>query len=118
MDCSNKDKKEINLILDGEELKNKEQLLLALKEGLCFPDYFGLNWDALQDCITDLSWLQGVSKVDVVIINKSKLMNDESESNRKLFLEIMDYAVSYWHGEKEENLPFSNMNISFSYSLK
>lgn len=118
MDCSNKDRKEINLVLDGEQLSNKEQLLMALKEGLCFPEYFGFNWDALQDCITDLSWLQGVSKINVAIKNESKLLRDESDSNRQLFLEIMDYAVSFWNGEKEDNLPFAVMNITFSYSIE
>ena len=80
MDYSNKNRKEINLVLDGEKLKSKEQLLIVLKEALHFPDYFGFNWDALQDCITDLSWLQGIVKVNVVIKNSSKLLNDEEDS--------------------------------------
>ena len=115
---SDKDRNEINLVLDGEKLKNKEQLLMALKEGLCFPNYFGFNWDALQDCITDLSWLKGVSKVDVAIKNSNKLMSDESESSRQTFLEIMDYAVSFWQVEKEGSLPFPGMDVSFSYTLE
>ena len=105
MNYSNDHRKEIELVLDGEKLKNKEQLLKALKEGLCFPDYFGFNWDALQDCITDLSWLQGIVKVDVVIKNSSKLLNDEDDSSLQVFLEIMDYAVSFWNGEVEDSLP-------------
>ena len=118
MDYSNKDRKKIELVLDGEKLKNKEQLLRVLKEGLCFPDYFGFNWDALQDCITDLSWLQSIVKVDVVIKNSSKLLNDEDDFSLKVFLEIMDYAVSFWNDEVKDSLPLPGMDISFRYSLE
>lgn len=118
MNYSNDHRKEIELVLDGEKLKNKEQLLRALKEGLCFPDCFGFNWDALQDCITDLSWLQGIVKVDVVIKNSSKLLNDEDDSSLQVFLEIMDYAVSFWNGEVEDSLPLPGMDISFRYYLE
>ena len=118
MNYSNDHRKEIELVLDGEKLKNKEQLLRALKEGLCFPDYFGFNWDALQDCITDLSWLQGIVKVNVVIKNSSKLLNDEEASSLQVFLDIMDYAVLFWNGDVEDSLPLPGMDISFRYSLE
>ena len=118
MNYSNDHRKEIELVLDGEKLKNKEQLLKALKEGLCFPDYFGFNWDALQDCITDLSWLQGIIKVNVVIKNSSKLLNDEEASSLQVFLDIMDYAVLFWNGDVEDSLPLPGMDISFRYSLE
>lgn len=118
MNYSNDHRKEIELVLDGEKLKNKEQLLRALKEGLCFPDCFGFNWDALQDCITDLSWLQGIVKVNVVIKNSSKLLNDEEDSSLQVFLDIMDYAVLFWNGDVEDSLPLPGMDISFRYSLE
>ena len=118
MDYSNKNRKEINLVLDGEKLKSKEQLLIVLKEALHFPDYFGFNWDALQDCITDLSWLQGIVKVNVVIKNSSKLLNDEEDSSLQVFLDIMDYAVLFWNGDVEDSLPLPGMDISFRYSLE
>ena len=118
MNYSNDHRKEIELVLDGEKLKNKEQLLRALKEGLCFPDCFGFNWDALQDCITDLSWLQGIVKVNVVIKNSSKLLIDEDDSSLQVFLDIMDYAVLFWNGDVEDSLPLPGMDISFRYSLE
>lgn len=39
------------------DVSSKEQLMLVLEEALRFPDYFGRNWDALSDCLRDLSWL-------------------------------------------------------------
>jgi hypothetical protein len=35
---------------------DKETLLRNLAAALQFPDWFGHNWDALEDCLADLSW--------------------------------------------------------------
>jgi RNAse (barnase) inhibitor barstar len=34
----------------------KEAILRAIAGALGFPQWFGHNWDALEDCLTDLSW--------------------------------------------------------------
>jgi hypothetical protein len=41
--------------LDGESIRGKDDLLRATAEALQFPDYFGMNWDALLDCLRDLA---------------------------------------------------------------
>lgn len=35
----------------------KSDLLEDVAQCLRFPDYFGGNWDALEECVRDLSWL-------------------------------------------------------------
>jgi RNAse (barnase) inhibitor barstar len=40
--------------LDG--MQKKEDLLDRIAQALSFPEWFGRNWDALEDCLTDLSW--------------------------------------------------------------
>ena len=44
--------------LDGESVATRERLLAALARTLSFPSYFGGNWDALEECLRDLSWLE------------------------------------------------------------
>src|SRR5690348_1392668 len=34
------------------------ELFQALRRELHLPDYFGENWDALSDCLRDLSWIK------------------------------------------------------------
>lgn len=42
---------------------DKVQLLKNLAVALGFPDWFGHNWDALEDCLTDLSWREAPAYV-------------------------------------------------------
>ena len=46
-----------DVIID-ESTQGKQQLLKRIAQGLSLPDYFGENWDALIDCLSDLSWSQ------------------------------------------------------------
>ncbi|MGL6282376.1 MAG: barstar family protein, partial [Microcoleaceae cyanobacterium] len=42
--------------IDGRNINNKADFLVKIANVMNFPDYFGKNWDALQDCITDLDF--------------------------------------------------------------
>jgi len=44
--------------LHGTQTGNKEEFLAHASAVLGFPDYFGMNWDAFADCLTDLSWME------------------------------------------------------------
>jgi len=46
--------------------RGKQKLLSVLAGGLRFPRYFGFNWDALEECLADLSWLGDVPRVVIV----------------------------------------------------
>jgi RNAse (barnase) inhibitor barstar len=52
--------------LDGQRMATPEMLMQEFAQVLEFPDYFGQNWDALEDCLTDLSWLEG--KISHVVL--------------------------------------------------
>ena len=44
--------------LNGEKLEGEVELMAAISQGFEFPDYFGANWDALEECLRDMgSWL-------------------------------------------------------------
>lgn len=47
------------LRLDARPLGDKAALLKAIGRVLEFPDYYGVNWDALEECLFDLSWHAG-----------------------------------------------------------
>src|SRR2546421_813219 len=48
-----------------KDVQAKEALLAAIAQSLGFPQWFGANWDALEDCLTDLSWREAQGHVFV-----------------------------------------------------
>ena len=45
------------LDLDTARVASEAGLLAELARAFRFPDYFGGNWDAADECLRDLSWL-------------------------------------------------------------
>ena len=81
-------------------IQNKADLLAALAESLRFPEYFGGNWDALQECIRDLSWLPAGS----VVLKHHDLPLDADPSGVKTYLSILKDAVDRWSGTSDRSL--------------
>lgn len=51
---------------------------------LQFPYYFGENWDAFDECISDLSWLPSANTV-VVLDSAHQLLTDPAADGRDHF---------------------------------
>lgn len=45
------------LPVDLRDCRDRDDALERIAAALQFPDWFGGNWDALADCLNDLSWL-------------------------------------------------------------
>jgi len=69
-------------------LRRKRDLLRALASGLKFPNYFGHNWDALEECLNDLSWLGQQS--GIVLIHKYRPLADVGQ--RHVYADILRQA--------------------------
>jgi biotin synthase-related radical SAM superfamily protein len=54
----------------------KEALLARIARALSFPQWFGGNWDALEDCLADLSSSQAIGHV-LLFEGRSDLAADE-----------------------------------------
>jgi RNAse (barnase) inhibitor barstar len=80
---------------------NKIELLQILAEGLNFPDYFGWNWDALDECLRDLSWIK--SPYDIVLWHRGIPFMPGSDE-RATYLDILKVTVESWQLEREHRL--------------
>ena len=91
----------LSIMIDGMEIRTKEQLLTTMKEAFSFPDYFGMNWDALDEVLKDLSWLEGVESIHIVFENSSRILSSSNESDKLKFRNLIDSSVNYWDDNKE-----------------
>ena len=82
-------------------ISSKRELLSALSRSLHFPSYFGHNWDALDECLTDLSWLPAG---DVLVIHKDLPLEMDSEAC-SIYLSILWDAAKRWE-QQGSNLFF------------
>jgi len=81
-------------------ISTKADLLHTLDTSLHFPEYFGENWDALWECVCDLSWLDAV---EVVLIHEDIPLSDQPTA-AKTYLSILRDAVKYWGARPEHHL--------------
>jgi hypothetical protein len=80
------------------EIHSREKLLRGLYDVLHLPGYFGLNWDALHECLRDFSW---ISERRIVLIHDR--LPKISEDQLKIYLAILSDAVLSWKaGEEHE----------------
>ena len=92
-----KDKNELILPIGSYDVdielgKDDDAIFLEYYKKLNFPDYFGFNWDALYDCLLDLSWM----KNDIIVLIHS-IKVEKSDISWKIYLELMKDVEEQWN---------------------
>ena len=80
--------------LDGREVCDKRSFLSKIATVMKFPDYFGHNWDALDECITDLDWCP--AERYVLIYDQSEIFSKAAPTEWETAYDILRSAVAYW----------------------
>jgi barstar (barnase inhibitor) len=73
----------------------KDALMDHVARAMHFPRWFGGNWDALEDCLTDLSWSKAGGHV-LLIEDAQALPPDE----RGILVDILASAAAWWAERK------------------
>ena len=72
-------------IVDLKGVSDTDKLFKIFVDAFRFPDYFGYNWSAFDECINDLKWLHSSSYV-LVIINFDKMRVTEYDRQKLIYL--------------------------------
>lgn len=80
--------------LDAAAAADKQGFLAACARSFGFPDWFGANWDALADCLRDLTWRRAPGYV--VFWHGSAVLANAAPEAFATALEIFRDAASYW----------------------
>jgi RNAse (barnase) inhibitor barstar len=72
----------------------KEALWSALAKEMRFPEYFGMNWDALDECLRDMSWLP--AKGYVLFLRDARRFWQRASDIAGQFVESWLFAAEEW----------------------
>ena len=81
-------------IIKGRHCKTPANLFAEFAQALKFPDYFGHNWDAMEECLADLEWLP--AKGYILLVTNAEGVLPEDEEEYETFLEILRDAGEAW----------------------
>lgn len=81
-------------VLDGREVADAAAFHAALAALLSFPAYYGMNFDALDECITDLAWLD--ERPRRLIFLRPERFEHGDERSFAIATAILDDATRRW----------------------
>lgn len=83
------------------QVVDKAALLDRLKTEFEFPDWFGQSWDALADCLADLSWLP--ARGYLLLLEHCDVFRARHAEDFSIALSIFAAAADAW---RQEGIPF------------
>jgi len=83
------------LELDAVSMTNLDGMYRGFVRAFEFPDYFGFNYNALDECLNDLEWLPAKGYL-LFIRNADHLLKEESDEVLEGLLSILDSTGKEW----------------------
>jgi RNAse (barnase) inhibitor barstar len=88
-------------VADCQNVVSKESLLQTLARDLQLPAHFGVNWDALADCLMDMERVKEAGLV--VLITGLEAFARQLPAEYEVLRNLLQDAAVYW---AEEPAPF------------
>lgn len=85
--------------LDCRPAQDKTALMAQAAAAFALPAHFGHNWDALADCLMDLSWLPGMRWV--VLVRGLERLHALSPDNYLVMMDILAQTSEYWSDQEQ-----------------
>ncbi len=83
--------------LEGAAIEGKAALIDALAAAADFPAYCGRNWDALEECLRDLSWAPALGYL--IVWDDARVLAQADPQAFAIALSIFNTAARYWEAQ-------------------
>lgn len=80
--------------LRGRKMRTLQGVMDEVGAALQFPSYFGENWPALDECLSDLEWMLPAVAFVVLIQDSEQVLVDDDGAKLQTFVEIFADAMS------------------------
>ncbi len=110
-------KNTVETVIDGNATQHIADFYTTIAKDLHFPDYFGKNLDALNDCLSDLSWLEH-NQVHIVLKHYDKFLSAEPKDVRWNVLHILNEAAKNWKSSTGANKMKFDISVEHSDLFK
>jgi RNAse (barnase) inhibitor barstar len=81
--------------LRGRTMPREQRLFDELAAALQFPGYFGENWNAVHDCLTDMSWLPPEAGYVLVLTEPERVLEESSDA-LDVLVRVLTSAGTEW----------------------
>ncbi len=86
--------------IDFRKIKYYLEMHRIIKESLDFPDYYGENWDAFWDCLTDMIG----DKIHIEILGLDIIERKFGQSTANTFIDILRELKHYRNDKYAEDI--------------
>lgn len=83
-------------VVDLSSATSKSLIMDAFAGALGFPDWFGRNWDALDDALRDLSWWPAGALGRAILIAGAPSPIGGADADHDVLLDVLATAVDRW----------------------
>lgn len=92
-------------IIEGKKMGTREEFFSEIALKLNFPDYFGKNFDALDECLCDLEWIN-FEIIKIIIKDFSLILNQENSKQKDIFISCLEDADEFWRINQSKTVDF------------
>lgn len=98
-------------VVRGHKMRRLDDLFDEFAAAFQFPHYFGENWPAFYECMTDLEWLP--AQVYLLGISNATTLLLEESPDRSTFIRIIGDVCKYWRDEHKLSTRFVQVPVPF-----
>lgn len=98
-------------------MKRAINLFDEVSAALQFPHYFGENWDALDECLSDLSWLPA-SRYVIGIAGAPDRLVEEQPAQLAIFVKLLVRASEIWSAPIQDEQPWDRPAAPFHWFMQ